>query len=380
MAPTARAARVSDAEVEAVVWAMVRSADLQTLTPKLIRAHVRTVFSGDALGRDESELKVFVKDLIPTLLAKRAEEVAGGERSEGGESDQGDGEGGGEGEGVGGGVGGAGGEGQTKASKKKRKIADSEDDESDIGQGVTPDVVEATVRASPMKKARAENPATSDADDADGGVDSDAGGNGPKKAVVKRKAKAKAKAKLKPVAKASNDEDAPEADASASDFGASDSGSESSSAPRRRGKKTSAGGAKAKGKAKARATTNGPQVVKIMRVARELGCRIPPTVLRGTSGDSEKLRACRRYLEGKGVEGDVLKMRSGAVAELREKLDREKEVRELDVGNIIEEGGRGRARRGRGKVVEKNVMSESEDEEGESEGGDSSESEFEMTQ
>lgn len=79
---------------------------------------------------------------------------------------------------------------------------------------------------------------------------------------------------------------------------------------------------------------------KMLSVANRLGCRIPPRVLR--CDEEDKIDACAEYLRSKGVKGQVLQMTSAAINEVRQRLDREKELDELDASNIIPSGSRRR--------------------------------------
>lgn len=95
---------------------------------------------------------------------------------------------------------------------------------------------------------------------------------------------------------------------------------------------------------------------KMLSVARQLGCRIPPRVLR--CEEEDKIDACNEYLRSKGVKGQVLQMTSAVIKEMRQRLDREKELDELDTCNIIQSG----SRRRRSTVVN-NVSRPSQDSE-----------------
>jgi hypothetical protein len=71
---------------------------------------------------------------------------------------------------------------------------------------------------------------------------------------------------------------------------------------------------------------------RILRIARDLGCPVPPSRLRCDA--SEKEDVCNDYLKSKGV-GNVLIMDKREIKSLRRKLEHEKELAGLDAGNIL---------------------------------------------
>lgn len=355
---------VSDEEIERVVWEVIKTADLQKLTPKLIREHVLKVLGKERLQRDDSVLKMLVKGMIPRLMSRRGDEEddercqeqPGRKR----ENDEGKPEESEKSEHVSAapnehnvkspdkhaesaGVG--------RRKSKKKVFEESESSGEDVPSLLQPP--SATNNDTPNSEAHhpvAEN-----------------GGN-------------EASSMLEPITKTDSRDDVKSGSGTreqSSDEEVSEG--EPDSPPR----KKNAG-------LKRKRSVKTPKLAKMLKVARELGCRIPPAVLRGKNEDMQKLMACREYLMTKGVESDVLRMRASAIEELREKLDREKELRDLDVDNIIDGSPQSR-RRTRGKATRFNSSElSSEGDKPRTDGSgigsesessvDSSESEFVITQ
>jgi uncharacterized membrane protein YgcG len=307
--------RASPQEIEAAVWSLVAAADLQTLTPKAIRAKLRARLGDDRLARTDGELKGLVRDLIPAMIKRR-----------------------------------------------ERRDADAAAAAAAASAAVEP------VRDAPpsrlQKRARAVPSSDSDSGAASGaaaGAGSDGGG-----------------------ARAGGGDAA---------SGASEGGDDAP--PPNKPGPTRGRPAKRKRAAAGRAE---PQLARVLRVARQLGLRIPPRVLAAAGGEPEAVDACREFLRSKGARGDVLRMSGAAVREERARLEREKELRELDVCNIIasdDASGRRRPRRA-GVQARAEVASRGEDdgpgegggaesgaaggEDSSSSSGDSSGSEFEISQ
>jgi hypothetical protein len=122
---------------------------------------------------------------------------------------------------------------------------------------------------------------------------------------------------------------------------------------------------------------------RILRIARELGCPVPPSRLRCDA--SEKEDACNEYLKSKGV-GNVLLMDKREINSLRRKLEHERELAGLDAGNILNVEPIAGSRRPRRAAAPPSLKEDhsrfagtSDDEEGEpeSEEANVSESDFE---
>lgn len=87
------------------------------------------------------------------------------------------------------------------------------------------------------------------------------------------------------------------------------------------------------------------KVKKLMQVCIAIGCRAPPSILR-SKDPHDRCEAIQAFLEGKGVtEANPTLLGRKELAAIRVRLEREKELDGLDVGNIIQEEGRPRRRR-----------------------------------
>jgi hypothetical protein len=100
------------------------------------------------------------------------------------------------------------------------------------------------------------------------------------------------------------------------------------------------------------------QVQKFMRVARDLGCPVPPSRLRCEPLD--KVAACQAYLRSKGVGSnvDVLSLSQKDIRSLRARLDRSKELADLDTANIMDDDTAKSGRRSRRAAAPRTSLKE----------------------
>ena len=101
---------------------------------------------------------------------------------------------------------------------------------------------------------------------------------------------------------------------------------------------------------KRRATKSAPppsKLAKVLRVARGLGCPVPPSRLR--CEESEKMQACIKHLESKGIFVDVTKLTKDEISSMKAERERKAELDSLDISNIISSDQK-RTRRRRGTL------------------------------
>jgi hypothetical protein len=126
-----------------------------------------------------------------------------------------------------------------------------------------------------------------------------------------------------------------------------------------------------------------PKLHKLIRIAREIGCPIPPGRLRCEA--SEKLNACHVYLQSKGV-NNVLLMDRQEISTLKIKFERDRELAGLDASNILDADTSAAGRRPRRAAAPPSLkegharfdeISDDDGNEESSEEGNDSESDFE---
>lgn len=275
--------KVSDNEIKELAWTYIKDGDLDSLTRKKLRDYIQSSVSSDHLQRDDDELKRLVKNLVPELLERREkiESNAGVECAETPVNQKFTGK-------------------RFSPTSLQEKVGAPAQSEERIARGAE---IESGKSGRELSKSRDEAKPESAQDSATGKV-------GAKKRRI--------------------------TESNGTGSGEDASSSEDTEEVRRvKSSKKRAVPASKRGKVDKRLS-------KMLRVARQLGCQIPPRVLR--CDDGEKIDACREYLRSKGVEGDVLQMNSVGISDLRQRLDREKEIDALDTDNIITSGTRSRRR------------------------------------
>lgn len=301
-------------EIKGVVWSLVSEGDLESLTRKKIRGHVRSSIPESRLQRTDDELKDVVKGFLPELLDLRDR-------------------------------------------KEKERAARREESRSAVVRKLEP---------TGLKKRKRPAVAAEDAqkNSSDAAAFSKLEPSDIDKSHLKDESKPKIRNRTKRrVCESDNDSSESYERETGSD---ARSGSDSSNTAQGTEYKTKSKpfteldvyddvnrGAKRKRKP-TRVPRKGkvdPRLAKVLRVARELGCRIPPRVL--VCNEEDKLDACVEYLKSKGVEDNALKMNSTTIKEVRARLERETELRALDVGNIISS----ESRRSRRATVKNNGVS-----------------------
>jgi Histone chaperone domain CHZ len=295
-------------DILCVAWRVISVADLETLTPKHIRAEVRSELGKDCLQFTEDELKRVVKGIIPDLMARREREDA--EKAGRAASSA---------------------ERTNQPSRLKRKKQAKETRAGNIRlEGGTKTVQRESTGASetdagkPRSRTRRIGPHA----EGDSSDDSERAPKNEKPNAEEGDWVIQSSKVCQPL-EASNLEAEPKPISCANEMSEeNDSNPSVPSMPtqpviQRR---------KTVGRARKRGRED-TELAKILKLSRELGCRIPPRVL--ACDVEDKVDACIAYLRTKGVKGDVCKMNSATIKELRARLERDKELDELDVSNII---------------------------------------------